>query len=214
MRRGLIVLTSVLAGLPPALAGCDPLADSDYVGEPMFTLKGTLVATSKDAPSASGVALAWQDPAAAGGPGIATSVVPVQTELPATVTIHVPLPPPDAARFAFDDTDVELAEAFVLLVDDVAVTRPVPRGIVRDRVVVFATHDVADGTQAADYLGGPVGAGYHLRRLVQGTPGPSQQIMIDRCIAAGASDAACQARRGYQLAPAADDDLVHMVVAP
>lgn len=196
------------------LAGCDSLADTDYVGEPMFRLDGTLVTTTKEPSSATGVALAWQDPGGAGGPGVATTVVPVQTELPATVKIVVPLPPPAAARFVFDDADVELAEAFVLLVDGAA-PRPVSHGIVRDRVVVFATADVAEGTQAADYLGGPISAGYHLRRLVQATPpGAAQLLMIERCIAAGSSRAACETRRGYQLAPVDDTTPVRIVVTP
>lgn len=196
-----------LAGL---WAGCDPLAGTDYVGEPMFRLKGTLVTASKDSPAAGGLALAWQDAGGAGGPGVATTVVPAKTGL-GTVEIAVPLPPPAAARFAFDD--VELAEAFVLLVDDPDAARPVARGIARDRVVVFASGDVADGTQAADYLGAPVAAGYHLRRLVAGAPGPAQQIMIDRCVAAGATQDACAARRHYQLAPAGDDEVVSIVVS-
>jgi len=203
MRRGLIVLASLTTG-------CDPLADNTYVGEPMFTLKGTLVTTAKDSPAAGGLALAWQDAGGAGGPGVAMTVVPAKTEL-ATVTISVPLPPPAAGRFAFDD-GVELAEAFVLLVEDPDAPRPVSRGIVRDRVVVFAAGDVAAGTQAADYFGGPLAAGYHLRRI-GGAPGASQQVMIDRCVAAGATRAACAARRNYQLAPAADDEPVRIVVS-
>jgi hypothetical protein len=205
MRRGLIALS--------LLAGCDSLADGDYVGEPMFRLDGTLVTATKQPSSASGVALAWQDPGGAGGPGVATTIVPVQTELPATVKIVVPLPPPAAARFAFDDADVELAEAFVLLVDDAA-PRPISHGIVRDRVVVFATADVAADTQAADYLGGPISAGYHLRRLVQGAPGAAQLLMIERCIAVGSSHTACETRRGYQLAPVDDTEPVRIVVTP
>jgi hypothetical protein len=202
MRRGVIVLASLLAG-------CDSLADTNYVGEPMFRLTGTLVTATKDSPAAGGLALAWQDTGGAGGPGVATTVVPAKTGL-ATVQIAIPLPPPAAARFAFDD--VELAEAFVLLVEDPDAPRPVSLGIARDRVVVFASGDVADGTQAADYLGGPITAGYHLRKVVQGAPGPSQQIMIDRCVLAGATPAACTTRRNYQLAPADDAEPVRIVV--
>lgn len=206
MRRGLFAIASLLVG-------CDSLADGDYVGEPMFTVHGTLVTATKQAPDAGGVLLAWQDPGGAGGPGLATTKVSLETEL-ATVKLTVPLPPPATVRFAFDDADVEIAEAFVLLVDDAGMPRPVPHGIARDRVVVFATADVPAGSQAADYLGGPMSAGYHLRRLVQGTPGAAQQIMIDRCTASGASAGACATRRAYQLAPVDDADSVRIVVTP
>jgi hypothetical protein len=208
MRRGLVAFASLVTS-----AGCDSLADGDYVGEPMFELDATLVTTSKEPTPASGIALAWQDPGGAGGPGVAMTIVPVQTELPATVKIVVPLPPPLAARFAFDDADVELAEAFVLLVDD-GTPRPMSHGIVRDRVVVFATGDVAAGTQAAEYLGGPVRAGYHLRKLVNATPGTAQQVMIDRCVASGAAPRACETRRSYQLVPVEDAAPVRIVVTP
>lgn len=206
MRRGLVVFVLVLSG-------CDPLASSDYVGEPMFTMSATLVTATKQTPEAGGIALAWQDPGGAGGPGVATTVVPVKTRLDG-VTISVPLPPPLAARFAFDDSDVELAEAFVLLVDDSVGDRPVPHGISRDRVLVFATGDVRAGTKAADYLGGPMTAGYHLRKLGHGTLGPAQQLMIDRCVAAGSTIAACAARRDYQLEAADDTGPVRIVVTP
>ncbi|HUS27390.1 MAG TPA: hypothetical protein VMZ53_02745 [Kofleriaceae bacterium] len=215
MRRGLIVIASLLGA-------CDPLADGDYVGDPMFTLQGTLVTTTKQSSTAGGVLIAWQDPGGAGGPGVATTPVSVETELPATVKLSVPLPPPPVVRFAFDDSDVELAEGFIVLVDETAGPRPVSQGIARDRVVVFATADVAEGTQAADYLGGPITAGYHLRRLVQAGPSAAaaphvsaaQQLMIDRCVASGASLAACTARRSYQLAAVDDTDLVRIVVRP
>lgn len=206
MRRGLVTFALVLSG-------CDPLASSDYVGEPMFRISATLVTATKQSPDAGGIALAWQDPGGAGGPGIATTVVPVQTRLDG-MTISVPLPPPLAARFAFDDGDVELAEAFVLLVDDAAGARPVPHGIARDRVLVFATAEVRAGSEAADYLGGPMAAGYHLRKLGHGALGVAQQQMIERCVAAGATRGACAARRDYQLEPADDAGDVRIVVTP
>jgi hypothetical protein len=180
----------------------------------MFSLTGTLVTATRQTPEAGGIALAWQDPGGAGGPGVATTIVPAETELPATVRIAVPLPPPPAARFAFDDSDVELAEAFVLLVDDPALPRPTPQGIARDRVLVFATGDVAEGTQAANYFGGAMPAGYHLRKLGHGELGTAQRLMIDRCVASGAAQAACNARRDYQLEPADDGGAVRIVVGP
>ena len=195
------------------LAGCDPVADRGYVGEPMFTLVGTFVSTGQV--SVGGLALMWQDSGGAGGPGVATTTVPVEIEFPSTFRVSVPLPPPAIVRFAFDDSDVELAEAYVFVVEDPDAMRPIPHGLDRGHALVYASADVAPDTQAADYLGGPVTAGYHLRRFAANAePAGAQRTMIDRCVASGASAVACGARRAYQLAAASDDDPLRIVVTP
>ncbi len=194
------------------LIGCDSLAPKDYVGEPMFTLTGSFATTTAPADPVGGVALLWQDAGGAGGPGVVATTVPVELAFPATFRVDVPVPPPDDARFAFDGDAAELAEAYVYVVGegpDLA-----PRGAERGHVLVFASRDVAPGSLAADYLGGPMSAGYHLRRFVAGAPGAAQAQMIDRCVASGASRDACTARRDYQLAPIADDDPLRIVVLP
>lgn len=193
------------------LAGCDSLADREYVGEPMFTLRGTFVATG-EVPDVRGLALMWQDSGGAGGPGIAATTLPVEIEFPSTFRIAIPLPPPAHVRFAFDD--VELAEAYVFVVEDPEAERPVARGLDRAHAVVFASADVAADSPAADYLGGPLAAGYHLRRYTTNAPAAAQLVMIDRCIASGATAAACKARRAYQLAQAGDDEALRIVVTP
>ncbi len=198
------------------LAGCDPLADGGYVGEPMFTLTGTFAATTAapDDP-VGGLALLWQDSVGAGGPGVAATTVPVAIEFPSTFRVAVPLPPPEIARFTFDDSDVELSEAYVFVVADPAAPRPTPRGLDRAHVLIYASGDVAAGTQAADYLGGPVAGGYHLRRFAPVvTPGPAQRAMIERCVASGATQPACDVRRRYALAAAPDDEYLRIVVSP
>ena len=189
------------------LAGCDPLATGDYVGEPMFTLTGTFVAPG-ETPDVSGLALMWQDSGGAGGPGIAKTMVPVEVELPSKFRVAVPLPPPEHVRFAFDD--VELAEAYVFVIDDA----DEPHGLDRAHARVWASKDVEPGTQAADYFGGPITAGYHLRRYTTAAPSSAQRTMIERCIASGAAAAACGSRRAYQLAEAGDAEPLRIVVSP
>src|SRR5262249_10569668 len=113
------------------------------------------------------------------------------------------------------DGEPELAEAYVYVVEDPAATRLVPRGLDRTHAIVFATGDVAPGTATADYLGGPITAGFHMRHwAVTATPGAGQRAMIDRCIASGALRAACEVRRAYQLAPVPDDDPLLIMVTP
>ena len=205
------VLVSVLA-----LAACDSLADNEFVGEPLITLAGSFVVTpgaSAPADPIGGVALLWQDARGAGGPGAAVMALPVAVEFPAAFRVAVPTPPPDAARFQLDN--IELAEAYVYVVTDATAPRPQPRGSDRVHALVWATTDVADGSLAADYLGGAVAAGYHLRQFTASTtPGAAQQQMIARCTGAGEPAAACTARRAYQLAPIADNDPLLVDVLP
>jgi hypothetical protein len=198
-----------------ALAGCDSLASSEYVGDPLFTLTGTFSATST-APQdpVGGLALMWQDTTGAGGPGARATTVPVSIAFPSAFRVDVPVPPPDVAKFSFADSDVTIAEAYVFVVVDPSQTPLVAAGNDRGHALVYASADVAAGTLAADYLGGPITAGYHLRHFAAGTPGMAQSQMIARCQASGATPTACTVRRSYQLAPVGDDDGLHIAVTP
>ena len=200
-------------------AGCDPLASRDYVGEPLITLTGTFAtAAPTAAPEApiGGVALMWQDSAGPEGPGGVATAVPVAIAFPATFQIDVPAPPPAGARFSFADGDVQLAEAYVFVVEDPAAAHLVTRGADRAHVLVYASADVAAGTLAADYLGGAVTAGYHLRRFTTATPAAhsAQASLIARCVANTGAASACATRRGYQLAAIADDAPLRIAVSP
>jgi hypothetical protein len=187
------------------VAGCDALAGDNYVGTPLISLSGSF-ASPGTGPGASlgGVALEWQDPATPNGPGIAVTVLPVAIAFPDAFRVDVPTPPPQPARFALGG--IELAEAYVDLVADASVPRPQPCGRDRGHALVYASEDVPAGSLAADYLGGPVAAGYHLRSYAATTtPGAAQQQMIARCTDWGAA-AACQTQRAYQLGTANDTD--------
>ena len=197
------------------LVGCDALAPSDYVGEPLFTIEGTFAA-SQNAPEdpLGGVALLWQDPNGPGGPGVASTTVPVAIQFPASFKVDVPVPPPDEARFAFDDGEVTLAEAYVFVVETTE-GHVVPRGGERVHVLVWASDDVDGASLAANYLGGPISAGYHLRTFTPvAAAGTAQRAMIDRCVASGAAQRACDVRRGYQLATSGDQDRLAITVSP
>nr|HEX4317966.1 hypothetical protein [Kofleriaceae bacterium] len=197
------------------LGGCDALAGSDYVGEPLITLSGSFAvpagaATTGDLPAS--VALLWQDAAGAGGPGGVVTSLPIQTSPPARFTAAVPVVPPAAARFSLDG--IELAEAYVYLIDTSA-GPVVARGRDRGHALIYASADVPAGSLAADYLGGPVSAGYHLRAFAPAaTPGAAQQQMIARCVTGGAIASACTARRAYALSAAGDRDPLTVDVSP
>ena len=197
------------------LAACDSLAASDYVGEPLFELQGTF-ATTANAPDdpLGGIALLWQDTRSADGPGVATTVVPVAIQFPASFRVAIPVPPPEAAKFTFPDSEVQIAEAYVFVVETSG-SRVVPHGGERVHAVVWASADVGEGTQAADYLGGAISAGYHLRTFTPvTTAGTGQRALIERCVSVGGARHACEARRAYQLAAAGDQDRLAITVAP
>jgi hypothetical protein len=193
-------------------AACDPIANNSYVGTPLITLTGTFASTAED--PVGGIALMWQDAAGAGGPGVAATALPVSLDFPATFHLRVPVPPPDAARFSFGDGGPSLGEAYIYVVQDPSAAQLVPLGLDRTHVLIYADGHVAAGTLAADYLGEPIAAGYHLRRFAPvTTAGLAQQALIDRCTANGDSASSCQVRRNYQLQPIADDDPLQIAVA-
>jgi len=200
--------------LAVALAGCDPLAGSDYVGEPLFTVHGTF-ASKANAPGApvGGVALLWQDAHGAGGPGIAATAVPVSIEFPAAFDVSVPAPPPEGARFSLGGA--VLAEAYVYVVGDVNAPRTTTRGMDRDHVLVWAAGDVEAGSPEAEYVGGPMTAGYHLRRFQPvAVVAKAQAMLIERCVAGGGLRAACETRRAYQLEAITDAAPLRIEVSP
>ncbi|MFT3698244.1 MAG: hypothetical protein QM831_34195 [Kofleriaceae bacterium] len=195
------------------LIGCDSLASNDYVGESLFSLDGAFL-TASNAPEdpLGGVALYWQDPAGPGGPGVATTIVPVALAFPTSFHVDIPVPPPAVAKWSLDP-GIDLAEAYIYVVE--TGSRPVPRGSERTRAVIWASADVAAGTASADYLGGPITAGYHLRTFAAATTaGAAQTQMIDRCVASGALPGACEIRRAYQLSPADDHGRLAITVSP
>ena len=199
------------------LVACDALAPADYVGEPLFTIEGAF-ASNETAPAdpLGGVALFWQDPNGPDGPGVASTTVPVEIQFPASFRVAIPVPPPTAARFSFGDGDgeVELAEAYVFVVETTN-DHPAPHGGERSHVVVWASTEVADGSLAADYLGGPISDGYHLRTFsVVANAGTAQHAMIERCIASGATRRTCEVRRGYQLTTSGDHERLKITVSP
>ena len=139
--------------------------------------------------------------------------VPVSIEFPAAFAVEVPAPPPDAVMFAFAD-NLPLAECYVYVVGDGDALRLL--GADRTHALVYATYDVADGTAAAAYLGGPMSAGFHLRRFAATSePSPQQATLIDRCTAGGGSHDACLARHLYQLSqPVTEDEPLRIVLYP
>lgn len=183
-----------------AASACDPLVDATYTGRPLFVLEGTLSEAMRPHSADPRLALLWQDPRTAGGPGVDAAEIPFSLDALGSFTAEVPAQPPDAAWFAFDDGGPRLGEAYLHVVTHVPVaTTQYDLGLDPAHVLIYADRDVVGGA-ASDYLGGDVTAGYHLRGFtVTMAPGPAQRALIDRCVANTGDPIACTARRAYRL---------------
>jgi hypothetical protein len=196
-----------------AASACDPLVDNGYTGQPLFTLQGTLAEAMRPHDAAAELALLWQDPATAAGPGVETAVLPFQLDALGSFTADIPVQPAGEAWFAFDDGGPRLGEAYLHVVSQVPVaSSDFDLGLDPVHVVVYADADVVGGA-AADYLGGDVTAGYHLRRFAAtAEPGAAQRQLIARCAANTADPDACAARRAYRLDPIDDETALRIIL--
>jgi len=199
--------------LAVATCACDPLVDDTYTGQSLFTLEGTLAEAMRPHDADPELALLWQDPETAGGPGVEAAALPFALDALGSFTAQIPIAPPAGAWFGFDDGGPRLGEAYLHVVSHVPVTTTeFDLGLDPVHVVVYADRDVAGGA-ASDYLGGDVTAGYHLRRFaVTAEPGAAQRELIARCVATTGDQDACAARRAYRLEPIGDATALRIVL--
>jgi hypothetical protein len=196
-----------------ALCACDPLVDDRYTGQSLFTLEGTLAEAMRPHDADPELALLWQDPRTAAGPGIEAAVLPFALDALGSFTAQIPARPPAGAWFGFDDGGPRLAEAYLHVVTHVPVsTSEFDLGLDPVHVVVYADGDVAGGA-ASDYFGGDLTAGYHLRRFTTtAETGAAQRVLIARCAANTGDQEACTARRAYRLDPIGDATALRIVL--
>jgi hypothetical protein len=91
------------------VAGCDSQAGSDYPGEPLATLEGTVtVADSTEVPTSAEATIVWhvwQD----GDSANVTESAAIEGEFPAAFTLGIYEPPPEVSRFDLGEEDESLA---------------------------------------------------------------------------------------------------------
>src|SRR4051812_36939272 len=103
-----------------AASACDPLVDNGYTGQPLFTLQGTLAEAMRPYDAGAELALLWQDPATAAGPGAEVAVLPFHLDALGWFTAEIPVTPAGTAWFAFD-RGPRLGEAYLHVVSHVPV---------------------------------------------------------------------------------------------
>lgn len=204
--------------LASALAGCgEPIAPASYPGDPRLVLHGQVISSAPLL--ATEAAVAWQlGPA----PSVAELAVEARTGAPPltgsapTFTLELYDRPPWSAAAALREGEVALVRGSV-----VAFPYAYPDGDVGPELAAGTTGFGADvehwivhldgaaraGTLTAWWLGAPLGAGYHLLRVVpfdpECSPGARQACLAELLgLGLSAADAApyCDAR--YRLSPA------------
>lgn len=154
-----------------ALPACDSQVGSNYKGERIAEIVGSLTgdtaATGKDAE----VSLIWINPK--GDPDtIIGETVSARLELPSNFTLGVYAPPVDEALFDLSN-DGQPANEPRIAVAYVAVTKPDISGsdfsdeenvlgIAENHLVLYVESDVTAGSGAESFLHGTPSAGYHV----------------------------------------------------
>jgi hypothetical protein len=161
-----------------ALLGCQPQADTSYLGEPLVTLQGQVKSTGSLA--ALEAAMLWQrgDPPSTIDEELATRA-PVQTGFPASFTISLYQPPPVAAQHRLAPGLPIYARANAGAVPlGVALAAAPPLadsgnqtyGVDAGHWVVYLSEDAKPGSVMEWWLGASLPAGFHLLRATACQP--------------------------------------------
>jgi hypothetical protein len=153
-----------------ALGACQAQATSEYLGQPLITLNGQIVSSGALPPLEA--AMLWQQgpPPTADDLELAT-LAPVQTGFPATFTLHLYLPPPEAARLHFANHEARYARANAAAVpfgiastqlSDLPSSGNPSYGIDPSHWVLWLEDDVAAGSITEWWLGAALKKGFHL----------------------------------------------------
>jgi hypothetical protein len=172
----------LIAGL---LVGCDAQAGSDYSGQPLVTLHGTVNNQSGQPPSYQiDAALLWLERSAT--PDAIMSATPVQIEkvFPAQFTITIYLPPPTSV---LQSTTLPYAAANLGAISHGASPADIASGAalfgrLSDPLLYYFRTDVPAGSLERQY--GALKQGYHLLTRTQTVdPNALPSAQIDACAA-------------------------------
>jgi hypothetical protein len=172
-----IVLLAALAGA----SGCELQAGTDYRGEPLARISGTITSSVDDPPSTLRPLLSWSNVANPGGVSFALEEAPVVVEFPAQFSFELFRPPLDEGINDYteggahpDEARVGVAHiaAWPAELDPSSDERPAIYGVAENYLLVHVDRDVQPGTVSAEILGGEIEAGYHLMDVIEsGEPG-------------------------------------------
>jgi hypothetical protein len=157
-----------------ALAACDAQTDPGYQGEPLVTLRGRVESTGALPPLEA--AMLWQrgPPPGTEDQELATRA-PVTSGFPATFILRLYQPPPEAAFRSLATGAPRWARANAAAVPYGVAPQQIPTlpavypasyTYDAEHWVIYVESDVPPNTLTEWWLGGALGAGYHLVRVV------------------------------------------------
>ncbi|MDC3961255.1 hypothetical protein [Polyangium jinanense] len=166
------------------VAGCDAQVDPDYQGEALATVQGSVVNDGSTA-SAAEVALIWSLPQQ-NPDGLFGTSAAVSGQFPASFTLPIFTPPPDAALITAEESGQDKVGLALILavkpgtsegsISDFEQVEANMLGMSEDHVLVYVDHELEPNSIWESLLGGRPSPGYHLMEVVRKTPEEKQAI--------------------------------------
>ncbi|KYF83908.1 hypothetical protein BE11_17405 [Sorangium cellulosum] len=191
--------------LPVLLAACgDSQVGSDYEGESLLTVKGTIVNELDEAPEGPvDAVLVWNS--------VTTDTenenFPVRTTVtgsfPAAFSLSIHAPPPeeslnDLTEVGLVDTRVGIATVEAALNEESA-GEGSGLGVDEHHVIVYVESEMDEDGFWSNFFGGPLAPGFHVMDVLsrEGEADAEQQAAFDACDAAATTEAEHNACYGY-----------------
>ncbi|WP_433929431.1 hypothetical protein AB3662_37540 [Sorangium cellulosum] len=186
--------------LPVLLAACgESQVGSDYEGESLLTVKGTIVNELGEAPAGPvDAVLVWNTEKDGSGsenlPVRATAV----GSFPASFTLSIHEPPPESGLNDFSELGLEGTRVGIGIIvaarsEDYADSEASWLGVDEHHVIVYVESEMDEDGVWSKLFGGPLAPGYHVMDAVPRKPGSALdaegQAAFDACDAAATTEA-------------------------
>ncbi|WP_437632007.1 hypothetical protein [Sorangium sp. So ce854] len=191
--------------LPVLLAACgDPQVGSDYPGESLLTIKGTIVNELGEAPAGPvDAVLVWNSVTTEAENENFPARTTVTGSFPAAFTLSIHEPPPaeslnDLTEVGLVDTRVGIATIEAALSEDSA-GEGSGLGVDERHVIVYVESEMDDDGFWSNFFGGPLAPGFHVMDVLSldGEEDAEQQAAYDACNAAATTEAEQNACYGH-----------------
>ena len=178
------------------LLACDAQVDPRYDGEPLATIKGSIVSSTGG--TASHLHTAVVNFRFTVDDTYHADYAPVVGSFPAQFSIDLDVPPPsdtlnDFTQGGTQPSESRFSTGYIFVVRDGVDLNTNPAdaivGIAEEYVLVYVESDVQPGSRSAQFLGGALTAGYHLMKYV---PMDAAELQaVEDCKATSSDPAKC-----------------------
>ncbi|WP_441291674.1 hypothetical protein ACSRUE_15515 [Sorangium sp. KYC3313] len=191
--------------LPLLLAACgDPQVGSEYPGEALLTVEGTIVNEHGVAPAGPvDAALVWNTVSGSSDVESFPARAAVTGSFPASFTLSIHAPPQESALNDFseeglDDTRVGIATIEAAL-DEASAGEGASLGVDEDHVIVYVESEMAEDGFWSNLFGGQLSPGFHVMDVFsrEGEVDAELQAAFDACDAAATTEAEHKACYGH-----------------